>query len=122
MKPGVTRHPVASKTSSPGSGAIFGNGFLGNHDRFPGVGRNEERLPAAWTVDGSVAWTPDLPAGVLDLRLEVFNLLNRTNYTGFANGIPGGGPRTQVGRPGVPIDFAHAAPPRQFQLSAQWRF
>lgn len=105
-----------------GSGPVYGNGFLGNHDRFPGVKRNAERLPGAWTLSGSMAWAPRLAGGALALRVEGFNLLNRTNYTGFANGIPGGGPRTQVGRPGEPLVFSTAAPPRQFQLSGQWVF
>jgi len=105
-----------------GSGTIFGNGFLGNHDRFPGVPRNGERLPDAWQVNASAAYDIGIGAGTVGLRAEVFNLLNRTNLAGFANGIPGGGPRTQVGRPGDPFDFTTAAPPRQFQFSAQWAF
>jgi len=105
-----------------GSGPIFGNGFLGNHDRFAGVPRNGERLPNAFRMDGSIGFTFPLPTGILETRLEIFNLLNSTLQTGFANGIPGGGPRTQVGRPGDPMVFTTAAPPRQFQLTARWAF
>jgi hypothetical protein len=105
-----------------GSGPIFGNGFLGNHDRFAGVPRNGERLPGAFRVDGSLGYGIPLPTGTLETRLEVFNLLNSTLKTGFANGIPGGGPRTQVGRPGDAMVFSTAAPPRQFQLTARWAF
>lgn len=105
-----------------GSGPIFGNGFLGNHDRFPGVPRNGERLPAAFRIDGSLGTGFGLWGGTLDVRIEGFNLLNSTLQTGFANGIPGGGPRTQVGRPGDPIVYTTAAPPRQFQLSGRWHF
>ena len=105
-----------------GSGPIFGNGFLGNHDRFAGVPRNGERLPSAFRIDGSVGYAIPLPNGTLETRLEVFNVLNSTIKTGFANGIPGGGPRTQVGRPGDPMVFGTAAPPRQFQLTARWAF
>ncbi|MDT8340551.1 MAG: TonB-dependent receptor [Longimicrobiales bacterium] len=119
---GTPVNRVAFFRDLDGSGTIFGNGFVGNHDRFPGVDRNEERLPAAWTLDGSAAWTPPFAGGVLALRAEVFNLFNRENLSGFVNGIPGGGPRTQVGRPGDPMEFTAAAPPRQFQLSASWRF
>ncbi len=119
---GTPVNRVAYFRDLDGSGAIFGNGFVGNYDRFPGVPRNGERLPSAWTLAASVAWTPRLAGGKLEMRVEGFNLLNRTNYTGFANGIPGGGPRTQVGWPGAPIVFTTAAPPRQFQLSAQWAF
>ncbi|MGI8401017.1 MAG: hypothetical protein ACR2NS_05350, partial [Gemmatimonadaceae bacterium] len=63
-----------------------------------------------------------LGARGLDLRADVFNLLNSTVVSGFANGIPGGGPRTQVGRPGDPVVYSAAAPPRQIQLSAQYAF
>jgi hypothetical protein len=42
--------------------------------------------------------------------------------SGFATGIPGGGPRTQVGRPGDPVEFSIAGPPRQLQLSARYLF
>lgn len=105
-----------------GSGPIFGNGFIGNHDRFFGVPRNGERLPDAWRVDLSAAYAFSLPTGRLGVRAEAFNVFNTTNYTGFVNGIPGGGPRTQVGRPGDPMEFTAAAPPREFQLSAWWEF
>lgn len=119
---GTPVNRVAFFRDLDGSGAIFGNGFVGNHDRFSGVPRNGERLPDSWTLDGSVAWTPSLAGGRLAVRVEGFNLLNRTNFSGFANGIPGGGPRTQVGQPGDPMDFTTAAPSRQFQLSARWIF
>jgi phosphatidylglycerophosphate synthase len=119
---GTPVNRVAFFRDLDGSGAIFGNGFIGNHDRFVGVPRNGERLPAAWTLDASVAWWAGLGPGRLGLRVDGFNLLDRTNLSGFVNGIPGGGPRTQVGRPGDPMEFAAAAPPRQVQLSATWRF
>jgi len=117
---GTPVNRVAFQRDLDGSGGIFGNGFLGNHDRFHGVARNAERLPDAWQVNTSVAYGLGVGGGRVELRAEVFNLLNRTNFTGFANGIPGGGPRTQNGRPGGPFDFTTAAPPRQFQFSARW--
>jgi hypothetical protein len=119
---GTPVNRVAYFRDLDGSGGIFGEGFVGNYDRFPGVGRNGERLPAASSFNASIDWTPHLAGGVLSLRGEGFNLLNRTNYTGFANGIPGGGPRTQVGLPGTPFTYTTAAPPRQFQFSVQWSF
>lgn len=119
---GTPANRVAHFRDLDGSGGIFGNGFIGNHDRFAGVARNAERLPASWTLDGSADWRLPVASSDVGLRLEVFNLLNRTNYSGFANGIPGGGPRTQMGRPGDSITFTTAAPPRQFQLSARWAF
>jgi hypothetical protein len=103
-----------------GSGGTFGDGFIGNWQRFAGVPRNGERLPSAFTVNLSTGWRARVAGSDLRLRAEVFNVLNRVNASGYANGLPGGGSRTQVGRPGDPIVIAAAAPPRQVQLSVEW--
>lgn len=108
-----------------GSGDTFGNGFLGNQDRFAGVPRNGERLPGTFLLHGSVAYSvpgTTLLNGALELRADVFNVLNSTVASGYANGIPGGGSRTQVGRPGDPILLSSAGPPRQVQFSARYAF
>jgi hypothetical protein len=105
-----------------GSGDTFGNGFLGNQDRFFGVPRNGERLPSALFTSASVAYELRVRGQGLELRADVFNLFNSVAPGGFANGIPGGGARTQVGRPGDPIVFSAVAPPRQLQFSARWMF
>ena len=101
-----------------GSGDTFGNGFLGNQDRFFGVPRNGERLPAATLVNLGAGYT----FRRVELRADVFNALNTRNVSGYANGIPGGGARTQVGRPGDPIVYPSAAPARQVQFSAHYSF
>lgn len=105
-----------------GSGDTFGNGFLGNQDRFFGVPRNGERLPSAFLLHLSAAYALPVATGPgsIELRADVFNVFNRVNPSGIANGIPGGGSRTQVGRPGAPIEIANAGPPRQFQFSARY--
>lgn len=100
-----------------GSGPIFGNGFVGNYDRFPGVPRNGERLPSSFQLNASAVAVVPLTGGRLELRADVFNVLNERIISGFVNGIPGGGPRTQVGWPGDPVAFTDAGPPRQVQLS-----
>ncbi len=105
-----------------GSGDTFGNGFLGNQDRFFGVARNAERLPGAFLIHASAAYMLPLRADMIELRADVFNLFNSANPGGYANGIPGGGARTQVGRPGDPIVVANAGPPRQLQFSARFVF
>ncbi|MEO6568435.1 MAG: TonB-dependent receptor, partial [Opitutaceae bacterium] len=105
-----------------GSGDVFGNGFVGNYDRFPGVPRNGERLPSSTQVAASVDYEVPIRMGGIKLRADVFNLFNTRVVTGFANGIPGGGPRTQVGRPGDPVVFRNAGPSRQFQFSARYTF
>ncbi len=105
-----------------GSGSIFGNGFVGNHDRFFGVPRNGERLPNSTQISAGIDYSLPVPAGNMAIRADVFNLFNSLIVNGFANGIPGGGPRTQVGRPGDPIVFTSAGSSRQIQLSARYSF
>ncbi|NUR35967.1 MAG: TonB-dependent receptor [Gemmatimonadaceae bacterium] len=108
-----------------GSGDTFGNGFLGNQDRFYGVPRNGERLPNAFLIHASLGYSVPVPATggqSLEARADVFNLLNSTIRSGYANGIPGGGARTQVGRPGDPIVYSSAGAPRQVQFSLRYAF
>lgn len=105
-----------------GSGSNFGVGFVGNEDRFFGVPRNGERLPGDVAFSLGVNWLVPVVGGDVEVRMEAFNLLNATLETGFANGIPGGGPRTQVGRPGDPIVYTQAGPARQIQLSVRYGF
>jgi outer membrane receptor protein involved in Fe transport len=119
---GTPINRVAYFRDLTGSGSIFGDGFIGNHDRFPGVPRNAERLPDALQLSASAAVLLPIRNSPLELRADVFNLLNSRLISGFANGIPGGSPRTQVGRPGDPIEFTTAGPPRQLQLSARYVF
>lgn len=115
---------IANFLDLDGSGDTFGNGFLGNQDRYYGVPRNGERLPNSFVVNTSVGYTLPLATrggrSGLELRADVFNLFNRVNYSGVQNGIPGGGSRTQVGRPGDPIVFTNAGVPRQLQFSARY--
>ena len=101
-----------------GSGDTFGNGFLGNQDRFSGVARNGERLPAATLMNVGAGYQ----LGRVQLRGDVFNVFNTRNVSGYANGLPGGGARTQVGRPGDPVIYPSAAPARQMQFSAHYAF
>jgi hypothetical protein len=105
-----------------GSGTIFGNGFIGNNDRFAGVGRNAERLPSFFNLSAGLTYLVGTRFGDLELRSDVFNLFNGTEWGNFANGIPGGGSRTQVGRPGDPVVLRSPGPPRQVQFSARYVF
>jgi hypothetical protein len=108
----------ASFCDLDGSGDTFGNGFIGNQDRFFGVARNDERLPAVSLLNLGAAYA----LGPVQVRADVFNVFNTRNVSGFANGIPGGGARTQVGRPSDAIVFPSAAPARQLQFSAAYAF
>lgn len=106
-----------------GTGPVRGNSFIGNADRFFGVGRNAERLPGSITVATSLAYRLKLRGEeALELRADAFNLLNSLVWGGYANGIGGGGSRTQYGRPGEPTYLFAAAAPRQFQFSARYVF
>jgi hypothetical protein len=119
---GLPINRVAFFRDLDGSGAIFGNGFVGNHDRFAGVPRNGERLPAFFELSTSVTWLLPMAGGALELRADAFNLLNGTSWGNFANGIPGGGSRTQVGRPGDAVLLKNPGRPRQLQFSARHAF
>ena len=101
-----------------GSGDTFGNGFIGNQDRFFGVQRNGERLPAATLLNLGAGYA----FSRVEVRSDVFNVFNTRNVSGYANGLPGGGARTQVGRPGDPVVYPSAAPARQVQFSVRYSF
>lgn len=116
---GTPVNRVAYFRDLTGAGGTFGDGFIGNYQRFSGVPRNGERLPAAFLTHASVAWTLPLDGQEVQLRAEGFNLFNRLNVSGFATGLVGSG--NQVGRPGDPITFTTAGAPRQVQFSLTWR-
>ena len=105
-----------------GSGPAFGDGFIGNTDRFFGVPRNGERLPSFFNLNASVAYLLDTGIGSFELRADVFNIFNGTQWGNFANGITGGGSRTQFGHSGDPIVLRSPGPPRQLQLSTRYVF
>ncbi|MEO5824640.1 MAG: hypothetical protein ABIR59_02025 [Gemmatimonadales bacterium] len=105
-----------------GSGPIFGEGFVGNLDRFVGVGRNDERLPNFLEISAGATYLLGVGANLLELRADVFNVFNATEWGNYANGVPGGGSRTQAGRPGDPIVLRSPGRPRQVQLSARYVF
>ena len=104
-----------------GVGPVRGNAFLGNGPRFFGVTRNGERLPSYLDLRASVQYRLPVGAGVL-VRVDGFNLLDRTNWGGYPIGLGGSGSRIQYGRPGDPLLLFSPGPPRQFQLSAQYEF
>jgi len=105
-----------------GSGPVFGDGFIGNTDRFFGVERNGERLPSFFNLSTSVAYLLGTGIGGFELRADLFNVFNGTQWGNFANGITGGGSRTQFGRPGDPIVLRSPGPPREVQFSLRYVF
>ncbi|MGI8510624.1 MAG: TonB-dependent receptor plug domain-containing protein [Gemmatimonadaceae bacterium] len=119
---GTPINRIANFRDLDGSGASSGNFYTGNFDRYYGVARNGERLPSVFELNTSVGYLIPVGSNRVELRADVFNALNSTLESGFANGISGGGPRTQVGRPGDPIVYTIAGRPREVQLSAQYAF
>ncbi len=119
---GTPINRVAFFRDLTGAGGAYGDGFIGNYQRFAGVPRNGERLPAALFVNASAAYDWQAGGTALVTRIDAFNVLNRLNASGFATGVGGGGSATQVGRPGDPIQYSTAGAPRQIQLSLGVRF
>ena len=119
---GMPLNRVAFFRDLTGSGGTYGDGFIGNYQRFFGVPRNGERLPSALLANASVAYDLRVGGSTVTVRAEAFNVFNRLNYSGFPTGLGGGGSATQVGRPGDPITYTTAAPPRQVQFSVAWRY
>lgn len=117
---GTPINRVAFFRDLTGSGGAYGDGFIGNYQRFAGVPRNGERLPSALQSSVSVARELRVGAQRWTARADLFNAFNRLNASGFATGVGGGGSATQVGRPGDAIAYVTAGPPRQVQLSLAW--
>lgn len=119
---GVTVGGGQSRYDLLGSGPIRGNGFIGNNDRYFGVDRNVEQLPHYEKTNVSATYLLPVRDQVIELRADVFNLFNKTEWGNFANGVGGGGSRVQTGRPGGAIYNFNPGTPRQLQLSVRWGF
>ncbi|RMG68415.1 MAG: TonB-dependent receptor [Bacteroidetes bacterium] len=104
-----------------GDGRLFGDGYTGNSDRYPGAGRNSDRLPWAYTFDLSAQYGLPLGPGELLFRADVFNVLNTANLSGYSNNATQSN-QIQVGPPGSAIVFKNASPPRQFQFGVSYVF
>lgn len=85
------------------------------------VGRNSGTLPRQMTVDLRVAKEFALGGGMsLEWLLEMFNVLNRSNFTEVQNIFgPGSYPTQPIPTFG---QFTQAGPPRQVQLAVKLKF
>ncbi len=110
---------IFGTTDLNGDGASFTDAYLGNSDRAPGVSRNNGRLPWSKTVDLGVRYAPSVGEGKIELSVDVFNLFNRTNISGFANSAT---QSNQIQVYGQPFVERNAGPPRQFQLGLRYLF
>ena len=102
-----------------GDGASFGENFVGNSDRYPGVSRNAGRLPWSTTIDLGARYAFGLGAQQLEASIDVFNLLDANNESGFANAATTSN-QVQFGG-GAPFVQRNAAAPRQFQFGIAWK-
>ena len=103
-----------------GDGASFGENFVGNSDRYPGARRNSARLPWSATVDVGVRYAIPTFSGMLEFSVDIFNIFNTNNQSGFANAATTSN-QVQFGG-GAPFVQRNAGPPRQFQFGAAWKF
>jgi concentrative nucleoside transporter, CNT family len=92
-----------------GDGASFGEAFVGNSDRYPGVSRNAGRLPWSTTIDLGARYVFPFGARRLEASLDVFNLFDANNESGFANAATTSN-QIQFGG-GAPFVQRNAAPP-----------
>jgi hypothetical protein len=118
----VNRIPDArlfGTTDLNGDGRSFGDAYVGNSDRHPGESRNSDRLPWSYVVDLGVQYRPPILGRAIELRMDVFNLLDRENLSGYSNNATQSN-QIQVGPSG--IVRKNAGPPRQFQFGVRYVF
>ena len=76
--------PIGGTTNDlNGDGGAFGDSYVGNSDRFPSASRNSDRLPWNTTLDLGIQYLiPVTSKTRLELRADVFNILNTVNLSG----------------------------------------
>ena len=110
---------IFGTTDVYGDGRSFSDSYLGNAARAPGVSRNSGRLPWGKTVDLSLRYAPKIGPGRLEWSADVFNVLNASNLTGYANAAT---QSNQIQVYGQPFTQRNAGPPRQFQFGVRYWF
>lgn len=120
----VPNDDKTATTDLNGDGSSFGDSYVGNSDRQPGEGRNSDRLPWSKIFDVGVQF--NLPMGGnatsrLELRADVFNVLNTQNLSGYSNNATQSN-QIQIGPSGSGIVQKNAGPPRQFQFGLRYAF
>ncbi len=103
-----------------GDGASFGENFVGNSDRYPGVARNSGRLGWSKVLDLGVRYGFRFSGFELEASADVFNLLDANNESGFANSATTSN-QIQFGG-GAPYVQRNGGAPRQFQFGLTARF
>ena len=108
-------------TDLNGDGRSFGDAYDGNSDRYPGARRNGDRLPWSYVFDLGAQYRVPVAGRDVELRVDVFNLFNRTNLSGYSNNATQSN-QIQIGPPGSRIVEKNAGPPRQFQFGVRYAF
>lgn len=96
------------------------NGDTIFNDRPAGVGRNSERTSGFAQFDLSLLRDLRIGRGRLQLRADIFNVFNRTNFSGFFNYGASGVRPDENGT--LAFQPTAAGPARQFQFGASVRF
>ncbi len=104
-----------------GDGASFGDAYVGNSDRFPGESRNSDRLDWSYNFDLALQYLLPIGKNNLEFRLDVFNLLDTRNLSGYSNNATQSN-QIQVGPAGSGIVQRNADAPRQLQAGLRWLF
>ncbi len=115
--------PVGGTTNDlNGDGSAFGDSYVGNSDRYPGASRNSDRLPWSKTIDLGMQYRISIgEQSNLELRADVFNVLNTANLSGYSNNATQSN-QIQFGPEGTPIVHKNTGPPRQFQFGVRYFF
>jgi len=120
---------IADASKYGGTSDLNGDGtsravqYTGKTDRAPGAGRNDKRLPWSYTFDVGIEFNiPVFGGNDLNIRADVFNVLNTTNYSGYTSNATASN-QVQVGLVNrEDFVYRNAAPPRQFQFSLNYAF
>ncbi len=113
---------IYGTTDLNGDGGSFGDAYVGNSDRQPGESRNSDRLPWSKLFDLGLQYNlVIMHAGVLEIRADVFNILNTQNLSGYSNNATHSN-QIQIGPKSNGIVKKNAGAPRQFQFGLQYKF
>lgn len=112
-------------TDINGDGGSVATQYTGSPDRYPGEDRNSDRLPWSVTFDLGIGYTLALSKDSdqrIELRADVFNVLNAVNYSGYTTNFTQSNQfQTGPASSGSYV-FRNAARPRQFQFSLRYLF
>ncbi|MEP7251144.1 MAG: TonB-dependent receptor [Ginsengibacter sp.] len=121
----VNRIPDATvygTTDLNGDGGSFGDAYVGNSDRQPGESRNSDRLPWSKLFDLGLQYNLKIThTGILEIRADIFNILNTQNLSGYSNNATQSN-QIQIGPKSNGIVQKNAGAPRQFQFGVQYKF